>query len=292
MNVIKRLYQYQDERFPLKVLFFTTWAVVLSSAAILSYQTSFLQMLWAFVACIFFLFHIRVIDEHRDFKHDTTFHPNRPVQRGLISLKELSVFNIFGIVGFAFICSFYGKPSLLYGMGLLVFSFLAWKDFYGGQWLKNQFYLYNAVNMLQMVLLQLLIYAILIQEYTINKVMLIHLLFVIWNTIIMEVVRKIKIASTESKGNDTYSAQMGFKKSLWVFYSFSMANYVTFNWMLYTISPILNRFYFWALLFFILLTVAVFFHMLKRNKLTEGLLFLAAVLNYVGLNLLIYFFNL
>ena len=122
--------------------------------------------------------------------------------------------------------------------------------------------------------------------------MLIHLLFVIWNTIIMEVVRKIKIASTESKGNDTYSAQMGFKKSLWVFYSFSMANYVTFNWMLYTISPILNRFYFWALLFFILLTVAVFFHMLKRNKLTEGLLFLAAVLNYVGLNLLIYFFNL
>lgn len=290
MSLISRLYKYQDERFPVKVLFFTTWAVILSSAAILSYQTTFVQMVMAFLASLLFLFHVRVIDEHRDFEHDTNYHTERPVQRGLIKLKELVVVDVIGMLIFVIICVYYGITGWIYGGVLLIFSYLARKDFYGGQWLKQKFYLYNGVNMLQMVLLQLLIYAILIQRFEVNAVMWIHLLFVIWNTLIIEVVRKIKISATESKGSDTYSHHMGFAKSLLMFYLLSFANYLTFNWMLYAISPSINYFYFIALLLFIMLTLVVVVHYYKRLKQTEGLLFLFALINYVGLNLLIYFF--
>lgn len=291
MSFLHRFYKYQDERFPVKVLFFTTWAVVLSSAAILGYHTSFFQMLMAFLACLFFLYHIRVIDEHRDYGHDKAYHPDRPVQRGLVHLRELLLVDILGLAVFVFTCIWFGVPSQVYGAALIVFSFFAWKDFFGGSWLKQKFYLYNAVNMFQMILLQLLIYAILTLNFKVNSVMWIHLLFVIWNTLIMEVVRKIKTAETESSGKDTYSYHMGFKQSLRVFYLFSLANYFTFNWMLFALQPQLNFYYLWAFLLFALLTFSVIWHWKKQTEKTEGLLFLSTILNYVGLNLLIYFFN-
>jgi hypothetical protein len=292
MSFLHRFYKYQDERFPVKVLFFTTWAVVLSSAAILGYHTSFFQMLMAFTACLFFLYHIRVIDEHRDFEHDEAYHKDRPVQRGLIKISELFWVDVFALIVFVTICIWYGVPAIVYGSALLIFSFFAWKDFFGGPRLKKKFYLYNAINMFQMVLLQLLIYAILTLNFKVNSVMWIHLLFVIWNTLIMEVVRKIKTAETESSGKDTYSYHMGFRQSLRVFYLFSLANYFTFNWMLFALQPQLNFYYLWAFLLFALLTFSVIWHRKKQAEKTEGLLFLSTIINYVGLNLLIYFFNL
>ena len=91
--------------------------------------------------------------------------------------------------------------------------------------------------MIQMVLLQLFVYVIFTNQFTLNKVMIIHLLFVIFNTIILEFIRKIKTDKEESKGKDTYSWHLGYKKSLYIFYAFNILNVVTFIWMLYSISP-------------------------------------------------------
>ena len=65
--------------------------------------------------------------------------------------------------------------------------------------------------MIQMVLLQLFVYVIFTNQFTLNKVMIIHLLFVIFNTIILEFIRKIKTDKEESKGKDTYSWHLGYK---------------------------------------------------------------------------------
>ncbi len=292
MNRISRIYQYQEERFPVKILTFTTLAVVLSSAAILSYEISFFQALMNFLACMVFLFHIRVIDESRDFKHDAAFHPDRPVQRGLLSVKELFIYDIPGLLIFLFTAWYFGLPSRVYGVILLIFSFITWKDFYLGAKFKRKFFLYNAVNMLQMVLMQFFIYAVFIRSFMVSEVMWIHLLFVIFNTILMEFVRKIKISGEESQGKDTYSWHLGFQRSLVVFYIFSIINYLTFVWMLYTISASATGYVVIALSFIILLTVSVILHLRFRRKTTEQFLLFSTVVNYVGLNLLIYIFNL
>ena len=100
MNLLRRFYIYQDERFPLKYLAFTTFAVVISSAAILSFDVSITKILASYFSGLFFIFHIRVIDESRDFKHDVKFHPKRPIPRGLITIKELMILDLFGLASF------------------------------------------------------------------------------------------------------------------------------------------------------------------------------------------------
>ena len=291
MNLISRLYRYQEERFPVKILTFTTLAVVLSSAAVLSYKTTVLQGVITFFACMAFLFHIRVMDESRDFLHDSAFHPGRPVQRGLISIKELFIVNVPGVAFFIFSMIYFGLPAMLYGIILLVFSFIAWKDFFLGDKFKKRFFLYNAVNMLQMVLLQFFIYSLLSLGFIVTGVMWIHLLFVIFNTIIMEFVRKIKTTADESLGKDTYSWHLGYHRSLRIFYLLSVSNYLTFVWMLYAISSSATLFVLIALVLLILLTTAVILHFRLKRKATEQFLLLSTVFNYVGLNLLIYIFN-
>tara|TARA_B100001093_G_scaffold494680_1_gene538368 strand:- start:1407 stop:2288 length:882 start_codon:yes stop_codon:yes gene_type:complete len=292
VNLLSRFYKYQDERFPLKYLGFTTVAVVLSSAAVLSYEVSAAQILSNYLACLFFLFHIRVIDESRDYEHDKIYHPYRPIHRGLISIKELLIFNFIGLILFTFCAFYFGKPSSIYGLLLLLFSFFAWKDFYlNKSFIKNHFYLYNCMQMSQMVLLQLFIYAVFTNEFILNDVMLIHLLFVVFNTIILEIVRKIKTEKEESSGNDTYSFHLGYKKSLYVFYLFNVLNIMTFLWMLYSLSPNLGWHLYSSLFLFILITWAVFMHLTTKSKKTELFLMGCSVLNYVGLNLLVYTFN-
>lgn len=292
MNLLSRFYKYQDERFPLKYLGFTTMAVVLSSAAVLSYEVSTVQILSNYLGCVFFLFHIRVIDESRDYEHDKKYHPNRPIHRGLISIKELLVFNFIGLILFTLCAFYFGKSSSIYGIALLVFSFFAWKDFYlNKSFIKNHFYLYNIMQMSQMVLLQLFIYAVFTHKFILNDVMLIHLLFVIFNTIILEIVRKIKTEKEESSGNDTYSFHLGYKKALYLFYFFNVLNIITFLWMLYSLSPNLGWYLYASLFFFMLITLAVFRHITTKSKKTEIFLMVCSVMNYVGLNLLVYIFN-
>jgi 4-hydroxybenzoate polyprenyltransferase len=291
MNYLKRIYRYQDERFPVKILFFTTLAVVLSSAAVLSFSVSWQQIVLNLCAALAFLFHIRVIDESRDLQHDNRFHPERPVQRGLISIRELVMTDLPALAFFIAVALLYGKVAAIYGVILLIFSYIAWNDFFLGERFKRQFYLYNAVNMIQMVLLQLFIYAVFTHSFRVSKVMWIHLLFVIFNTIIMEFVRKIKTGEEETKGNDTYSWHLGYARSLYIFYLFSLVNFFTFAWMLYTISKDIRNYLIISLLLLGLLSYAVFSHLHKRKKTTENLLLLSTVVNYVGLNLLIYFYN-
>lgn len=52
----------------------------------------------------FFLLHIRIIDENRDKDIDDAFHKDRPVQRGLISIKQLNTIGfINGSIFFLYI---------------------------------------------------------------------------------------------------------------------------------------------------------------------------------------------
>ncbi|MBN1951039.1 MAG: UbiA family prenyltransferase [Bacteroidales bacterium] len=291
MTLLKRFYQYQEERFPIKILVFTTMAVVLSSAAILGFTVNIWQLLASFFACIFFLYHIRVIDESRDEQHDTKYHADRPVQRGLIRIRELFLIDIFALILFSAIMLSFGGVSLTYGLALLLFSFIAWKDFFLGERLKQRFLLYNSVNMFQMVLLQLFIYAVLTQDFYVDAVMWIHLLFVIFNTLILEFVRKIKTSDDESIGKDTYSWHLGYARSIYYFYGFTFLNLLTFIWMMYTLAPDVLPYVLIALGIQAVLTFATVWHLFLKKKTSEQFLLLATVVNYVGLNLLIYIYN-
>ncbi|MBI4649243.1 MAG: hypothetical protein HY738_22265 [Bacteroidia bacterium] len=290
-NFIKRFYIYQDERFPLKILFFTTLSVILSSASILSYQVSATRMSLVFISILLYLFHIRVVDEKRDFSHDSLYHKGRPVQRGVISLKELKLTDTAGIIIFIIISIVCDVKTISVAVSVLTLTYFAGKDFFIPHIIRKKFYIYNTVNMFQLILMQYYIYVAYLDSYNINIAMFIHLLFVFCNSALLEVVRKIKLSCNETDAMDTYSGRLGFSGSLAFCFIIGLINYIMCLWLLYIVSDRLFVYLFIVIPVFILLLFSVLLHNRIKKKTTEQLLLLSAVITYIGLNLIIFYWQ-
>ncbi len=90
-----RLWEYQAERFPVfkhgaLIVAFGASAVCLS-ALLRGAAPSWLAIGVAVLVLFGFFFQLRVADEHKDNEDDTKYRPERPVPRGLVTLKELRV---------------------------------------------------------------------------------------------------------------------------------------------------------------------------------------------------------
>jgi len=92
---LKKWLTYQKARFPL-----IRYSVLVSAFAASGLSLSFLltggqnplrieMFLVAFSVTLLLFFQLRVADEHKDFDYDALHHPDRPVPRGLVTLKEL-----------------------------------------------------------------------------------------------------------------------------------------------------------------------------------------------------------
>jgi len=287
---LQRFWAYQLERFPIPVLLFTTLAVVLSSSTVL--QTGDIQ--WIRISMATFLgliqlFHIRAIDEFRDFHHDQRFHHDRPVQQGIISLKELGLMDQWGILLFLMLTAVSGMKAFLIGLIALGFSFVAGKEFFLGESFRRNFFVYNAVNILQMLWLQFLIYAVLDPGFELQRLSIwAHFLFAFTNSIIIEIVRKIRIPPQETLGRDTYSWHMGFWGSIALFLSFTVLNYLLFIWN----AGLISRWQTVPLavsLFVIALVIgASAVHGFLRQKKTEHLLIGVTLLSYLTLHIVLF----
>jgi len=182
MNLISKLYLFQEQRFPLRILLFTTLSSILSSAAVSPSKPSYLLMLLAFVSTLLFLYHIRVIDESRDMEMDSNLHPERPVQSGIISLRELFFTTLFGVATCIAIAVYAGFSATVITLAIIAFTTLAWKDFFAKCFFANRPVLYHVVNSPQMIIIQWNIYAIYTQSFEITWLMLLQMLL-IYNSI-------------------------------------------------------------------------------------------------------------
>src|SRR3989344_1002365 len=290
---LNRFLIYQKERFPVVVLLFTTLSVVLSSYAISStfvvVTNAPLKIFLGLMSAIICLFHTRVIDEHRDFNHDSQHHKYRPVQRGLISRKELKYIDYIGLFIFMCVALFYGTYTLIFGLIILIFSFIASKDFFLGEIIRKRFLIYNAVNLIQTILLQAFVYSIFINWWYNFSILWLHLVFVLSNSILIEFIRKIKIKEEESTGQDTYSWHFGFKKSLWIHKLLIVINYSLFllTMRLQHILTILT--FTISIIFVILLLGSALRHLRRKDKSSESVLLLNTLILYIGLHLMVYF---
>ncbi len=166
-SLAKRLWIYQKERFPLGILTITTAAVLASTFAVLEWTGYYDIPLWKYVALgvagLSFMLHTRIIDEIRDKEVDDVYHPDRPVQRGLVSIRELTVLGYANGGVFIGIHALLDPLSGLLSAGLLLYSIVARYEVGPLAWLKPRFWLYNVVMLGQMLLLQWIAYAALTQ---------------------------------------------------------------------------------------------------------------------------------
>lgn len=289
MNIISKLYKYQKERFPLQILIFTTISSVLASYAVAGENAGIKEIILVFFAGLFFIFHIRVIDESRDAEYDKKFYPNRPVTKGFISLKELFYADIIGIIFILVVALIYGKASIIIALAMFVFTLLAWKDFFIEKFLLDKPLLYHLVNSPQMIMLQLFIFAVFTRSFQMTKAMWLLAALVYLNIFILELIRKIKRPTVSGDAGDVYSKSLSFNGALIFTMILALISAVLFVFLLNDLQ-IENIIYFIVgFIIIAMFVVSILGHIIKKSKTTEKIMLLGGVILYIGLNMVVYF---
>ena len=145
------------ERLPLLVLLLMTIGFVGSSQSFeMGLHAKIPLVIGISIAFGFFMV-MRVMDEVKDFEKDKLAHPERPLPRGLITLRQAHIFingglttlmlEVLGLYFFGF--------GLASGLLLLtvVYLYLMFKEFYIGTWLERHLIIYLISHQFVLLLL-------------------------------------------------------------------------------------------------------------------------------------------
>ena len=218
---------YQKERFPL-----IRYSILVSAFAASGLSLSFLltggqnplrieMFLVAFSVTLLLFFQLRVADEHKDFEYDAIHHPERPVPRGLVSLKELRSLAIAAAL-------FQLTAVLLLSANLIVPLVLAWtymalmtREFFIGDWLRDHPIIYMLTHMCILFFTDLFITSCHFMVSNIEPP--ITLLYFLGTSfclgMVIELGRKIRSPQDETTGTDTYSRLWGRETAVRVWLS-------------------------------------------------------------------------
>lgn len=224
-----RWWIYQRERFPVfghgpVVLAFSASAVCFSS---MLRQGGEEPAHWprpaaiavAFVCCLLMFLQLRIADEFKDYDEDLRFRPYRPVQRGLVTRRELGVlFALCAVV--QAILAWCLSPRLLILL-LIAWAYLTLmsKEFFVRDWLKRHPLLYLWSHMCIMPLIDLLATGC---DWIPSpagapgsaRALALFLCASYFNGVVIEIGRKIRSPADEEPGVQTYSSLWGPRRAV------------------------------------------------------------------------------
>jgi hypothetical protein len=217
----KRWWTYQRERFPLlahgpliAAFSFCTLGFSVTARGGGGWPEG-KAALTAFVVALLLFLQLRVADEHKDYAEDLRYRPYRPVQRGLVSLKELALIGIAAALVQILLTAWLKLPLLL--LLLLVWGYLALMtfEFFSRNWLRSHPVIYMLSHMAIMPLIDLLVSACdwLVQGESAPDALAWLLAVSFGNGIVIEIGRKIRAPEAEEEGVETYSALWGLRRA-------------------------------------------------------------------------------
>lgn len=213
------LWAYQKERFPLAK---TVPLLAIFSAASISVSAEMAgrplpgwgAFAAGFTVAMLLFFQMRVCDEYKDLEDDKRYRPDRPIPRGLISLKAVLTLGLVSLPITAFAAWAWHPPVLW--LLLLVWVWLAamTAEFGVAEWLKTRPVLYLVSHMAIMPLIDLLLTAMEWLPAGTPAVWLgLFLALSFVNGCVLEIGRKLWAPENEIDGVDTYSGLWGPKKA-------------------------------------------------------------------------------
>jgi 4-hydroxybenzoate polyprenyltransferase len=171
----------------------------------------------AFVlAAMLFAFYLllRVMDEHKDREMDELRFPNRVLSRGLVTLQQLRYVGAGCILFFVTAATWFGPSMFVMVLVTLAYSFMMFKEFFVGRWLRQHVFLYAVSHNVVVFLtihLCFLGFGLLSgisepwRDLEVNLAALALNIFFFS----LEVARKIRMPQREMEGVDTYSRAIG-----------------------------------------------------------------------------------
>ena len=218
MSLPERWGAYLAERFPLLgygLLIFSFYSSNQFLAHALSapgepMQYDLSSLVGAVVVLGVFL-HLRIFDDHKDYRDDCQHYPDRVLQRGIVTLRDLKVL-LAVVVGVEFFLAAMRGPGAVSSMLLVMgFSLLMFKEFFAREWLRKRFLLYASTHMLIVPLLAILVFSFATGRYFWEAPGWYWQYSLVGFCVAFnwEVSRKIRAPEEEVEGIDTYTKRFG-----------------------------------------------------------------------------------
>jgi 4-hydroxybenzoate polyprenyltransferase len=209
---------YLQERFPLHangLLILSYFSANYLLACSAERPDAGLTLSWRFAAgCLVLLlmfFHLRVIDEHKDFERDRLVHPGRVLSRGLVTLGQLRGAGAVAVALEIGLSALLGPAALLMCIVLLALSWLIYREFYAGPWLERHMLANAFLHLLVMPVYSLYVFSAAVAEFPWRApgVILLYAWVSYGVGLAYEVARKTRAPHDERPGLITYSAVVG-----------------------------------------------------------------------------------
>jgi 4-hydroxybenzoate polyprenyltransferase len=218
-----RWWVYQRERFPVfahapVILAFSLSAI--SYSALLRGATSlpgWKPCFVAFLSSLLTFFQLRIADEFKDFEEDSRYRPYRPVPRGLVTLRQLA-WVWAACMAIQLLMALWLSPHLVVLLvATWIYLGLMTREFFAKRWLKARPVVYMVSHMAIMPLVDF--YAAACDWVPLGRLkpapgLMWFLLVSLFNGMVIEIGRKIRVPEDEEKGVETYSFLWGRNRAV------------------------------------------------------------------------------
>jgi 4-hydroxybenzoate polyprenyltransferase len=178
---------------------------------------SITALLVAFFTCLLFFLQLRIADEFKDYEDDARYRSYRPVQRGLVSLRELAVVGIAAAV-IQLVLAIALDATIVWVLGIAwIYLVLMMREFFAPHWLKRHPIVYMTSHMMILPLIGLYATAC---DWWAAGVRLppagLYWFFAVnyLSGLVIEIGRKTRVPANEETGVETYSALWGSRNAV------------------------------------------------------------------------------
>jgi 4-hydroxybenzoate polyprenyltransferase len=177
-----------------------------------------LSTLLGALTLFFFFFHLRVFDEHKDYAEDLVHYPERVLQSGVLTLRDLKILGAVAIAAEVVLSLLRGPAAFVAWLAAFLFSFLMLKEFFVRDWLKRHFLVYAVTHLLVMPFLSLMVFSFATGRWPWQAPpwFLAYAWVGFFVTFNWEVSRKIRAPEDEIEGVETYTRVFGTYGAAWI----------------------------------------------------------------------------
>lgn len=154
---------------------------------------------------------LRIFDDHKDYAEDCQYYPDRVLQRGAVTLRDLKLLLALVIGAELLLAALRGPGALVSVLMVMGFSLFMLKEFFAREWLRQRFLVYASTHMLIVPLLAIAIFSFATGGYPWQAPGWYWLYSFVGFCVAFnwEVSRKIRAPEEEIEGVETYTKRFG-----------------------------------------------------------------------------------
>ena len=216
---LSALWTYQKERFPLAktgplLAVFSAASICVSAELSDRPLPGWGAFAAGFAVAMLIFFQMRVCDEYKDLEDDRRYRPDRPIPRGLVSLRLIIGLGLASLP-LAVLVVWLWHPPLLWLLALVWLWLAAMTAEFGAPaWLKARPVLYLLSHMMIMPLIDLLLTGMeWMPASSVSDGLILFLALSFVNGCVLEIGRKLWAPENEIDGVDTYSRLWGPRRA-------------------------------------------------------------------------------